>query len=654
MLTSIPTRHRSLATKFFVFTATLLVWVVLVVAAYDMAHGNLSLGKSAVLLCLVITIAGILSWVTMRLLVKPLRTMQAALLAVREGRMEKIRYRPTGDEIEFIAQSFNQMVDALDANHKVIREHQDQLEARIKQRTEDLESAMEHAMAANKAKTEFLANMSHELRTPMNGFLGMLELVLDSQLSGEQREQLLTAQSSAQGLLAILNDILDLSKIESGRMSLEQIPFQVRSLLRDCFLPHQIKAKQKGVEMVFQIDSLTPQSLLGDPMRMRQILHNLLSNSVKFTHSGTITLSVQTEPSGDPAKPFLAISVRDTGIGIPASKLPLIFEKFTQADGSISRRFGGTGLGLAITRHLVELFHGTLSVSSKESIGSEFLIRLPLAVADAEAAEQEAKPIVSPKAVSSRILVVEDNLINQKVVLGLLRKHNFQVYTASHGRAALDILETETMDCVLMDIQMPVMDGLEATRRIRSDERLRKLPIIAMTAHAMNGDRERCLAAGMNAYLSKPIDSAKLLQTMNYLLAGSDGNVGLESGYGGATDPADQPIMDSRITETLCSAEPGVVAGLGKMFLQLVPEKLERLQTALSSGDLTVLRMEAAALQQSAKAIAAVSIAERARRLAESADGQDQATIRHSLLLLQSEVSRLQRQALKERAAEAV
>jgi signal transduction histidine kinase/CheY-like chemotaxis protein len=639
-------RHRSLATKFFVFTAALLVWVVLVVAAYDVANGNLSIGKSLVLLCVVITIAGILSWVTMRLLVKPLRTMESALQAVREGRMEKIRYRPTGDEIEFIAQSFNQMVDALEANHKVIREHQELLEARIRRRTEDLESAMEHAMAANKAKTEFLANMSHELRTPMNGFLGMLELVLDSPLTGEQREQLLTAQSSAQGLLAILNDILDLSKIESGRMSLEEIPFQVRTLFRDCFLPHQVKARQKGVEMIFEVDSLTPQSLVGDPMRLRQIIHNLISNSVKFTHKGSITLSVQCEPGPAPAKTLLAITVRDTGIGIPAAKLPLIFEKFTQADGSISRRFGGTGLGLAITRHLVELFQGTLSVSSREGVGSEFLIRIPLGVAVPAAMEQEARPMPAPETVSARILVVEDNLVNQKVVLGLLRKHGFQVFTASHGSAALDILTTEPMDCVLMDIQMPVMDGLEATRRIRADERLGRLPIIAMTAHAMNGDRERCLSAGMNAYLAKPIDSAKLLQTMHGLLAEKDLN-------SMPAERAEVSLVDPQVAEEVCCAEPGMVEGLAKMFLQLVPEKLDRLQRALGAENLELLRMEATALQNSAKAMAATSIGERARRLAESAAAEDKAAIRHSLLLLQAEVSRLQRQALKERAAEA-
>jgi len=638
-----PARHRSLATKFFLFTAALLVWVVFVMVAYDVTQGNVSIRKSLLLVALVLLVAGMLAWVTMRLLVRPLATLQAALQAVREGRLERIRYRKTGDEIEYIARSFNQMVESLEAKSQEIREHHEQLEQRIRIRTEELEKAMEDALAANKAKTEFLANMSHELRTPMNGFLGMIELVLDSPLQSEQREQLITAQRSAHGLLSILNDILDLSKIESGRMQLESLTFPIRTHLRDCIRPHQVRAQQNSVELRLRMDERIPEMTSGDPLRLRQILNNLLSNAVKFTSSGQIEVQVSSEPEQLAGVAMIEISVRDTGAGIPNDKLNQIFEKFTQADGSISRRFGGSGLGLAITKHLVELFQGTLRVTSEVGKGSEFVVRLPLKAAST--AQIPVPEGITPVAATvdpgnSLILVVEDNIVNQKVIKGLLQRRGYRLETAGDGSQALAMLDHYNFDAILMDVQMPVMDGLEATRRIRTLERWRGIPIVAMTAHAMSGDQERCLAAGMDAYLSKPVNSNDLFRVLDSYL-----------GENRVSRPAataaniNMPPIDPRLHDEVCEGTPGLVGDVVNLFLQLAPERIDKLQRALAAGLCDVVASEAAGIQQSAHRISANPVADRANKIAEAAGRKDQAAMRHSLLLLRSELERLKRHA---------
>jgi len=371
--------------------------------------------------------------------------------------------------------------------------------------------AMQKALAASQAKSEFLANISHELRTPMNGILGMLNMVMVTKLDAEQKDQLDTAQRCAYSLLAVLNDVLDISKIEAGRMAIESIPFDLRTLLEDCVKTLLPVGAAKHVSVFADIAHDVPRRVIGDSLRLRQILTNLLSNAVKFTEKGSVTLRV-IRLSGPPDGPVsIELSVTDTGIGIPEDKLDVIFEKFTQADSSISRRFGGTGLGLAITRSLVEMQQGTIGVQSRIGSGSTFTVVLAYTLVDEHAPVHDAANIGN-KAVTGRILIVEDNEVNQKLVSAVLQKNGHTVAIANNGLEALEALRREDFRMILMDIQMPVLDGLEATRVIRTKPRWETIPIVAMTAGAMEGDQRSCLAAGMNGYISKPIHAAHFIE----------------------------------------------------------------------------------------------------------------------------------------------
>jgi signal transduction histidine kinase len=515
-----PGPLRSLASKFSIFTAALLFWVVATFLAYDLRQETFNAGKGLLLFVVVLLFSAAIARFTIRILARPLRELQAGILSVRSGNLEPIQVSRTGDEIEFLGESLNGMIEALANSQRDLREQQGLLEKRIKERTEQLEEAMRSAQAANQAKSDFLANVSHELRTPMNGVIGMLDLALEAELAPEQAEQLQTAQSCAYSLLTLLNDLLDLSKIEAGKMTLEKIPFDVRAMLDDCIKAHKPLAVQNRNELRYEVSADVPQQIVGDPLRIRQILSNLVSNAVKFTQNGSVNVRVD---GGifDPAEFWLQFTVEDSGTGIPADKLALIFDKFTQADGSVSRKYGGTGLGLAITRKLVEIHGGEIEVESEVGRGTTFVVKLRCDIAiDEGGIEKSIQPLRAALAdsVSSlvRILVVEDNQVNQKVVTTVLRKRGYSIDVANDGAEALSRLEESAgFDLILMDVQMPLLDGLEATRLIRKDPRWKGLPIVAMTAHAMSGDKERCLEAGMNGYISKPVHPSQLLETVD-------------------------------------------------------------------------------------------------------------------------------------------
>ena len=581
------------------------------------AIGQSTIDAAMILLLAATVIFLLSSWLFMRhLIVAPVATLTQHMLRIREtGNLDQKLESDRSDEIGLLTQEFGQLTNELGGVQR------------------QLEKARDKALALSDAKSEFLARMSHEIRTPMNGVLGMVELLDGTSLNDTQRRYASTIRDSADSLLDIINDVLDFSKIEAGKLRLEKVIFDLNAFLTETVGNLEHLAREKGLNLECQLPASSALAVCGDPFRMRQVLTNLIANGIKFTDSGSIILRV-TAMDDDAEHMNLCFEVIDTGIGIVAEKQKLIFDSFAQEDGTTTRRFGGTGLGLSISKQLIEMMDGKLCVQSEPGKGSVFSFSLRMKASSGTEFSASARSLqrgifrpknraAATKALRGRVLLAEDNPVNQEVAQGLLSSIGVEAVVAKNGNEAIEQFLCNTFDAVLMDCQMPELDGYQATQAIRqleSESNEDAVTIIAVTANALAGDREKCVAAGMNDYLSKPFTGEQLYRVLSKYLQHSE-RIAIQEP---SDDMGQEPVMPEFDQPSSASIDSSVLDGLSELqetgshnlvqrvvqaYLENSEELAMQLHAAIDSADAESVTKTVHTLKSSSANVGALKLA---------------------------------------------